>query len=343
MEIVTASGSHYEVGRQVGIALRDSIRWCMEKTLRPDLRKREDVKWVRSRLEENMMAVCPELLEEMRGIAAGAGLPYKDILTYNCIGDISHIGNESKSECSNIAFVDTERGPAIGKTNDIGENAERYHALHRLEFNNGRRLLNVTWPGTIWANAAVNDQGLAYGGTSVVSKDSNPEGIISNALLRLVVQRCASVPEAVEMLKKIPVMYQSANLTFADAQGNLVVVEKSPTRTVVRRPRKGAIFATNHWITAKMKEILNGDKQLLENSRARFKNFTRLVKERKLHSVERIKEILRDHSSPGAICQHGPYMHTSVAYVILPHERALLFSYGKPCKNEFEEFRLIIR
>lgn len=356
MQPVILSGSYYEQGVQHGRQLRSHILSIVEE--RFQYRPQWDMARVTyhlSLLQTNMEKFCPWLIEEMHGIAEGAELSYDDIFTYNCIADISLIN----IFCSNIAFQDTSEGPALGKTNDVGKDTQRYHVLLQRTGGDGQPLLWVTWPGTIWANCFVNGAGFCYGGASVKKVARNEEGIPSNVLQRVIADKAATVPEAISLMQETPIMHHPLNATLADAEGNIAVVEKAPDGCDVRLPEgQKAIFATNHFngptlagtdsegYSAYDSHGVAGYEQFKDNSRARFKKLEQLAASGE-HSVERLKTILADHTEPVGICQHGYLarpgyegMWTTTAYVAVPRTRTLHFAFGRPCETEFKIYSL---
>lgn len=336
MESVVVSGTYYQQGKQHGAGLADAIRRIIDEVLKPESWNQERVQHYLRLLEDNMRRHCPGAVEEMNGIADGSGIPYSDILAYNCLADVWQVN----AWCTNVAFQFTPDGPAIGKTNDIGKDAQHYHALFRRPEGDGGPLLWVTWPGTVWANCFVNGAGLAFGGASVTKQVRNEEGIPSNVFLRILADLAGNVDDAIECCRSIPVMHHPANITLADASGKLVVVEKSPDGCGVREPdEKGALFATNHFCTPGLCGTDTPPEEMKSNSEARFQNLDRLTAEGD-QSVERLQRILSDHANPGAICQHGDYMWTSVAYVVVPRTRTVHFSYGRPCETGFQQYAL---
>lgn len=340
MESVVVSGSCFEQGRQHGAALAPTIRRILEEVLYPEDWNRERVGQYLGILETNMQRHCPEMIEDMHGIAEGSDLPYSDILAYNCLADLWQVN----AFCTNVSFQFTPEGPAVGKTNDIGKDAQHYHALFRREHGDGAAMLWATWPGTVWANCFVNGQGLAFGGASVTKQVRNEAGIASNVLLRVLGDQAGSVEQAVSLLRDIPIMHHPANITLADSSGRLVVVEKSPDGCGVREPdESGALFATNHFCTPGLCGTDTPTGELKVNSEARFANLQRLTSGGE-QSIERLQHVLADHTEPGAVCQHGQQgMWTSVAYVAVPRTRTIHFSYGRPCETPFQEFSLEAR
>jgi len=331
LESFKGKGDHRTLGREMGETFKATIERMADelelaKKLNPLSVERLRV------MEERVAERYPDLLDEMRGIAEGSKLDYLEVLAYNFL-------TSTAWACTNIAFRDTEEGVAIGKTNDIGEGKAYYHVLLDLTFPSGLRIMNFTWPGTIWSNAGVNSYGIAQAGASVGIESVDCHGLESNLLQRIILENSTTIDEAVDIITSYPIKNHAANITVADGE-NLVVVEKGVSESSLRFPQGGAIFATNHWVTPRMCPACHfSSSEFEQNTLARWSNLERLVAESQgNHSVERIKEILRDHSDPGAICQHGPFMHSTVAYVIVPRTRTIHFSYGRPCEVEFQTF-----
>jgi hypothetical protein len=79
---------------------------------------------------------------------------------------------------------------------------------------------------------------------------------------------------------------------------------------------------------------------LLENSRARYENLGRLVPQME-QSRRGLERALRDHTTPGAVCQHGDAdMHSSAGVIICPGLRQLWGAMGYPCLSDFVTFAL---
>lgn len=336
MDRIAAEGTHYEIGRKCGAAFSGSIRRILAEL---DISHRFDKAChdlLRHRLERNLARHAPYLLEQMKGIAHGSGIPLEHILTYNFLEEMSQLG------CTVVGFSDTPEGPIVGKTNDIGQGKEHYHAAQWFKFQGGRRALIFAPPGTVWANAGVNDDGFCTAGASVRSEAVDMEGIPSQMVQRILLEKCSSVSDALRLLTKTNIMCSPLNLILADARGQIVIVEKDVYAQALRHPERGTLFATNHWTTSELSQNCTASPERMQNSRSRFRKLDRLTREVP-HTVEGMKAILRDHTRPGAICQHGEDgagMHTTAAYVIVPRQRTILFSYGPPCRAEFQLFEL---
>jgi isopenicillin-N N-acyltransferase like protein len=333
VESFVGRGDHRSLGRGMGLAFHDTINRIVGEMRVAEKLTPASVGRLHA-MEERVGRAYPHLLEEMAGIAEGAGLDYLHVLAYNMLTSVQWA-------CTNVAFRDGESGPIIGKTNDIGEDRAYYHVAAHLQFPSGASILHFTWPGTVWSNAGINGHGIAQAGASVDTESVDCRGLESNLLQRAILEGSSCLEDAVEIGMSYPAKNHAINLTLADGE-NVVVLEKGVGESALRFPRGGAIFATNHWITPRMAQVCRGSSAEFEqNTRARWANLERLVAEsRGDHSVARMKQILSDHSDRGAICQHGPFMHTSVAYVLEPGARRAEFAFGRPCQAEFRRFTM---
>ena len=57
-------------------------------------------------------------------------------------------------------------------------------------------------------------------------------------------------------------------------------------------------------------------------------------------SVDGLKSLLRDHTNPGAICQHGQAdLHTALAIILAPRRRTMLVAEGYGC-GDYREWTI---
>ena len=326
---VDAEGSHREIGRTVGEAFKEDIRRILGE-LEIGKYSTEAHREVVEAQNRILKDIYPGLCEEMEGIAEGAGVEPYDIFAYNYLPEMWRVGG-----CSAFAF-EAPGGAIFGKTNDIGENKEHYHVPIRYTLPGGRRMLVFTWPGTVWVNAVVTEEGLVKVGASAPAVPPRKDGLCSNVAGRVLVERAEGPEDVLGLLLRIPISGHPPNFVVGDERG-FFAVEYSTYEYAVRKPEDGMVAVTNHFVSLSGPEP---PEERLANSRARYENLLRLVPQGP-RTPERAMEILRDHSEPGAICQHGQAgMHTSVAYVVVPSERAIYFAYGKPCTVPFQRYEL---
>src|SRR3954454_187589 len=93
---VELTGAPYERGRQHGVALGEQVRHLRQRLIRDIVFGKgwamgagllSILYGILARMHPN---VSRELREEMRGVADGARVPYRDVLLLNCFDDVLH-------------------------------------------------------------------------------------------------------------------------------------------------------------------------------------------------------------------------------------------------------------
>src|SRR5699024_8777795 len=87
----------------------------------------------------------------------------------------------------------------------------------------------------------MNERGLIMGYNFINTKQSS-DGFMCNMIGRLVLETCATINEAIDLLKDIP-HRQSFSYPLLDATGTSVVVEASPRAVAVHKEN----VCTNHF------------------------------------------------------------------------------------------------
>ena len=91
MRKVVLSGKPYEMGRQHGEAFADLVAAAIQVVVPEGRFAAEHSARVLAQVERNLGKVFPEALEEMHGIADGAGVPFTDLLAYNSCQELSRM------------------------------------------------------------------------------------------------------------------------------------------------------------------------------------------------------------------------------------------------------------
>lgn len=335
MRKVVLSGTPYEMGRRHGEAFADLVEAAIQMVL-PEGRFADDHKArVLAQVERNMDRVFPEALEELHGIADGANVPYDDLLAYNSCQELGRM----QQGCTNFVLVTSEHGLVHYKSNDVSLEALKFHVYLEGHPDSGHDFIGVTWAGTVWMNAGINEAGVTYGGGSLQNIDSDwDRGLPANVVLRYFLQYPDDVEGALALVERTPIMCHGHNMVFTDPADNAVVVERTPTAMGVRRRDDHAIWASNHCLVDDVKRMLRSDSEsFMANSHGRYDLLEKLTAEQP-HSLEQVIAIARAHADPVSMCQHGPVMHSVIGYVMIPAERRMLIAYGRPCENEFVEY-----
>ena len=188
-----------------------------------------------------------EYLDEMEGIAEGAGVPYDSILLENTFLTLAEQASPEAllklvPHCTNVvAFGEatTLGQPMLVSTLDWGMIdllKPRTIALV-VEPPTGSPFVSVTWPGMVGTLRAMGAQGIAISEESVSApKDTTADGVPINVLLRDVVQHATGLEDAVERVRRAKGT-AGYHVTILDGvRRDARTVEVTATRNHVRRP-----------------------------------------------------------------------------------------------------------
>jgi isopenicillin-N N-acyltransferase-like protein len=349
MQILECHGTPYEVGYRHGQVLAEMVHRCHDLYCRFPGMSAEDVERTTATIEAAHQAHLPASLVELRSIADGSGLPYREVLRLNFCMDIVP---DVSARCSIIGVPDTAEGPLIAKTIDVTVDERAFLVVQKVAPETGPPYVHYVSAGTVWTEAGLSAAGLAYVMAALPGRLRQAGGLSVFTLMTMgLLSRYASVSQVLDWLAQYEIALQGMTLLLADADGDMALVEMLPGRRAVRRPLKEpaeVLWHTNH---AASPDTLVGAADanavaqygyagLLENSRARYENLRRLVPHLE-HSRRGLGRVLRDHTTPGAVCQHGDAgMHSSAGVVICPSLRELWGAMGYPCQSDFKTYAL---
>ncbi len=312
---------HYRQGfRGPGGAWREGLA--------PDARRRAV-----DRLAGQVARVYPQGVEEIEGIAEGAGLPFEDVFELNAVFEMGR----PPVACSVYGFADGAGRVWLGKSDDLGEEELGANAVHRVAPAGGIRSAQMHFVGTIWTTSAVNEAGFCLGMTGLSGRMVNEGGIPTLFLLHALAERCRTVKEAEELCAAHRVRSGGMGVLVGDATGDVAVIEKHAEGQAVRRPSGpgGAVWETNHCCDRSLAGRDDPASAVLPNSRDRAALLTRLdpTVER---GFEGLAGLFGTHARPAGICQHGEGgLHTDSAVILSPQERGMWATEGYPCRNPF--------
>ena len=335
---VMISGSPFEIGLQHGqvhaLAIRSSFKkHCLDGRLSPGLQDK-----VLEALIEQVEIHLPDLVEEAKGIAQGAGLSsYKQIMQLTFWQELEAL----RSSCTLIGFAFSESGPVVGKTVDT-EMSQKEDALLQIVYpSKGYNFIGVGKLGTSNIEVGINEKGLSVAQSSAMCVDGDTGGVSRLLVLRSVLQYCSTTEESIKMLSAYRLAKLGQSVLLADAQGDVAIVEMAARKQLVRRPYNGVIYATNFYLIEEMAKLSDPDVWYYQNALKRLENLKMTLESGSLVlSVDFMRKILRSHTDPGAICQHGKDidLNTFCACLLLPREKKIFATHGHPCQNDFIEY-----
>ena len=365
LEIV---GAPQERGRQLGEAYR-SVADPYAKYGPPRDPQRART-W--RRLRDNMLKFLTEhhatLVEEMEGMAAGLGVAFEDVLTRHTFNALSPILPAlSQAGCTSIGLGASDDGPLLGKTLDGGAAAPdlarctpicaaRAATMTGLVVRPREGYDVLCWNGgpSLFTESGLNARGLCVGANSgrPVFAGQDGRGMPQHLIMRYSLIHCATVPEAIDFVRAIPLAGKGINLVFVDAEGRSATLENCADGHAVHDAVRGVSFSTNHYVDAKMfQRGLQAAPDYLasphfQNSVNRWCYLERRLRKEApaRFSFAFLKALLSDGRNPGAVCQHpgnnDANWLTTMGMICVSHRRELWLSQGIPCSSPWARYRL---
>jgi isopenicillin-N N-acyltransferase-like protein len=292
--------------------------------------------------EEPVASTFPHLLDEVAGIAEGAGLAYGDVLALNTRTEVMNLSFARRAlECS--AFAAQGAATVDGHVL-IGENwdwlTQTTDTVVVLET---PTLTSVVEAGLL-AKTGVGAGGVALVTNALVSDaDRGEPGLPYHVLLRAALD-AASLEEVIELLVRGP-RASSANYLVADPAG-AANVETAPgglEQAWITRPEAGLLVHTNHYVceTTGLRDV---GLDLGPHTVSRRNRLTRMLEDGHGRlDIEHVQDALRDHEHrPRSVCRHveeelHPLEATatvaSVVYDVTAREAWV--TDGPPCSASF--------
>jgi isopenicillin-N N-acyltransferase-like protein len=331
------TGSAYDRGLQHGKLLRNRILAYWEKGVQgKDFSLA--VPYEQAMLEYTDK-FFPDLVQEVRGIADGAGLPFEQswrMQTANATGPI--LAWIDRAQCTNFAFTRSDRGPLLAKTTD-GDIDGGMYVCELLTPEQGYRVINVGFAGRAWSEVGLNEAGLAIGSSScptIAGQDGY--GLPQHSAIRPLLLQCGTVAEALDMLAETIWAGKGLNMCLVDRQGDAAVVEKCWNRMGIRRAEADCVFHTNHFETPEMAQEVGPPGRPMGTSRERMDNLRRqLLAPGSERTFAALRALLSDHTQPGSICRHSGVDggHSRYGYILAPAEGRMWITDGYPCSSVF--------
>lgn len=305
--IVEVSGNAFERGRMHGERARSRVELSLANYAR--LFAFNGMAWEEAQrrsagYRDLIGSFDPDLLDEMEGIARGAGRPFSEILALNARTEIlppSFLTGTDAGECTAIAVcpsASSSSGTLLAQNWDwVG--SQRV-ALILLRVRDGSdpgaapACLTLTEAGML-AKIGFNSCGVGVCLNILRSVfDGAHAGVPVHVLLRALLKR-TSVRDAVEFSSKLS-FGGSSNILMADSGGDAASLEFSPKGLRVVRAEGGTLCHTNHFLHP---EAAGWQAAHVAN----LSTLPRLAKAREHaaaraeHGIEDVKRLLRDESA----------------------------------------------
>jgi isopenicillin-N N-acyltransferase-like protein len=310
-----AKGTHRELGRQHGEQAAEHIRRHLDVICKGSKLSRAGLRTRAAAFQPMFHRYCPHLLEEMTGLAEGAGVTNEEAMACSIRGEI---GN-AKQGCT--AYVigrerTVERAIIAGQNSDMtNEILPLAYVLH-LQPREKPEVLMWTFGGMLGYHG-MNSAGVAHFANALGGGPKSKFAMPHYPLKRMMFE-CTTLDQVVELFRRVP-LASNGNYVVCDAKGILDVEATTAGPELIRDEGAGFIAHTNHFLCSRYAVKENFDRSW-KDSFPRIEKMNALIKSRPDGvSVDDIKSFLRDHSgSPTGICRHDGDSRT-VASLIAAH------------------------
>ncbi|GHC17308.1 acyl-CoA--6-aminopenicillanic acid acyl-transferase [Kushneria pakistanensis] len=336
---IDVRGTHFEIGEAHGRQAASEIAISLA-TYRRMFQNMAGLDWATARHDaERFKAaiehVCPELLEEMAGIAHGANIDPLDVLVLNARSEIAltHAGGPIQPDgCSALAQHDVTTGVQWLAQNWDWKASQRDALIcMTLRAPDKPAITMVTEAGII-GKIGFNEYGVGVCLNALRSQICKPRLPI-HVMLRRVLES-DSVEHALDMIDEVGVA-SPAHFLIADGSGHAAGVEVSPMGDSAMAPRHGRLCHTNHLIARHLPPGLEDFPR--EDSFTRLERLRELVAESEPSFATLRAHLSDEQGAPDGINRRtnpdvaeSEQMETLFTIVMNLTERRAELSLGKP-------------
>jgi isopenicillin-N N-acyltransferase like protein len=352
--LVEVRGNRRELGRQHGEACRAQIRGYAARLAAllardgsnqlPGVRQRCSPDELAQRALRFLPAFdrfAPHLVEEIRGIAEGADVPFATALLVNVRAEVGGLGTAVGGDgCTAFALRQPgadARQVLVGQNIDQTPEMEDLAVVLRVRPDDAPPAVMVTFGGLV-GYPGLNADGVCFVQNQLANGRWRP-GLPHYPLKRVLLEQrtlagCLAAFDRAELAS-------SGNYVLADGTGALLDVEATPDGYATLPPDAGAVIHTNHFRSptfAPQERLL----QRLPDSATRYERARGLcARSGGTASLATLQAWLRDHAGgPTAICRHDANaadqpMQTIWSVIAEPGRGLLHVARGNPCQGEY--------
>ncbi len=344
--LVVVEGAPFERGHRHGAQARARIV-CSIETHRRAIKHYAGLDWPAAQERAAaylpiLEAYAPEMVEELRGIAEGAGLPFADLLTLNVRYELTFTPRLVEG-CTSFAVL--PEASADGHTY-LGQSWDNLAGLVdacivlRVEQAGRRDYVTLTEAG-VPAMVGLNAAGIAVARNALVTpRAGETPGVPMNAahyriLNSLTVGDAVGAVAAAKLAS--PLCY------VIGAPGDAIALEAAPPDFDFVHDEGGIITHANHFVSPRL-HVEDLGKVALPDSLFRARRLRRFLEARRgAIDAAAIFEGMKDHFNyPDSICRHPDErdaadgrLATVFTAVIDLDARSLYFSDGQPCQHAY--------
>jgi len=324
MRFLRVSGTHREVGRQVGAATAEVVRREAATPFDPAL-----VDCFRAATVEHL----PWVADELEGVAEGAGADPVAVFA----ASIVELASGGCIDLVAMPEVTADGHLLVAHNNDYPASTEPDYLA--IEWRVPGEPVCFTIGLGPWLAAGWNDAGLSMTANALTPADERA-GVPRVLVMRDVVTR-RTLADAVEAALH-PARASSYNWVLAHRDGGAVDIEGGAHRAETIEPEHGVLAHTNHYTHPALLD--------LEGSTGIDGSIERLRRARELLAAreepwtsDAVRGVLSDHeNAPDSLCRHGDGAEVRTVFWCVADVTAGSIRYGSgpPCTSDEDVYEL---
>jgi predicted choloylglycine hydrolase len=349
--MVEASGSHYQIGRTIGTAMKEQITGLLE--LSPDYKR--SVEYLNGEGKDTVQSMLnhtdthfPQYIEELQGMAEALEIPFASLFAFNCRSEISVL-TSPPSGCSTIALRENGRMILVHNEDGSDLNIGRMF-LAKVTPPSGVTFVSFVYPGLLPGNGPGFNQFGVVQTTNYIQPyqvaDGVPRYIIGRALLESK-NLYEAVATATMMPRAFAWHYNLASLTEGRILSVETVAHPKPNHNILEV--EGVYIHTNHLLHPGMTSEDESSPPPYDvpyiSSTTRMEVLNEEVEKKGLpENVDEILDMLSLHRGrPYSPCRHpkGEVRGSTLGTAIFESPTVgMTLIHGNPCRGMKKEYSL---
>ena len=297
---------------------------------------------------DNIKTYYPEGLEMLNGMAEGARVNFDDLLYLNVAPEIS-------LRCTAIAAAGGETAtgePVLAMNADEVKGTEKIEVMLDLQPDTGYRYQVCAMAGVIYYNFGMNEKGLAFTSQFLfLENDPAVKDRMPMLLYFSILNRCATVDEAKELLESLPKCGVGTAVFIGDSE-KFLRMETSLMDREIEVIRDGVRWNANNPRSRTMipySKIDEMDEATTLFSRNRNKRLAHLADRYSgQFDTEAMHAIISDHGDANdethmrSMCMHPKHTagkQTCASIIAMPRQKTFRIYETNPCLNKMKVYR----
>ena len=345
-QVIRVKGTPFERGLAYGTQAKERIERCMafyQKLLFAHAHLDWDnAKKTALRFEPSIKDYFPEAIEEMKGIAQGAGLTYEDILALNCRSEIMFALPDGCTAVSYPPETTADRHTVLTQTWDWVIDARACTVVLEIDQAPLPRILMVAEAGMV-GGKGLNEDGIGVT-LNALSVGKGQIGVPLHIMYRKILSS-KLLSDAIECVSRCT-RAGAGNFNIGSACGIVSSVEFSPDNFAVTMSEGEPLCHANHYLSP----IFLADDKLkfqLADTFVRYNRARVLTQGKRDFTILKMFDVMSNHANfPDSLCSHpdprDPEMMrfcTIYAVAFDLTERVLWVTNGNACEGPAYPFR----